>query len=406
MTTNTNHLNADNPFPNGPPDMAAVQDLYTRYIENTEKLRQAFERLEQRFREIDPYNIYNSIAEGLVTLDAAENILTFNLAAQKIFALKEDDVVGKSFRSILPACVSAFEEFLATESAEKHYEISFKNENGDPVFLRGRFSPLLDRNGEDIGTTCLFTDLSVERLLEEKARRSDRLTALGELAAGVAHEMRNPLTTIRGYLQILPDNKHDEEFIQEFSENLIREIDRLTRLTDDLLNMAKPISPELEVVDLADLVTAVALFLSDKLSNARVELFLDEKDELTTPVLVDGDRIKQVFINLIVNAIEAMEEGGKLSIRFSRRDERFTETEDSRTYAVAEIIDTGPGISKQVMDRLFDPFFTTKDTGTGLGLSLSNRIVDEHNGFLRVDSTSGEGTRFWVFLPLVEQTDM
>ncbi len=386
-------------------DPKALHELYTLYNENTKKLREAFERLEQRFREIDPYNIYGSINEALITLDASENVLTFNKAAERIFNVREQDVAGKPFRQIVPPCEKAYDEYLQDNASEKHHEITFKKEDGERVFLRGRFSPLLDRHGEEIGTTCLFTDLSVERILEEKARRSDRLTALGELAAGVAHEMRNPLTTIRGYLQILPDNKDDEAFISEFTHNLIREIDRLTRLTENLLNMAKPISPELQQVSLSDLVQSVALFLMEKFEQANVRFSMDDQAP-STRVFIDKDRMKQVFINLFMNAIEAMEGGGEVKVRFTHRKERLSESDEPWDYVVTEISDTGPGIPAKVLERLFDPFFTTKDSGTGLGLSLSNRIVEEHGGFLRVDSTEGEGTQFWVLLPVPDQMEI
>ena len=319
----------------------------------------------------------------------------------RIFEIEEREAVGKPFRECLPVCARSFGEYLESGSPEDRYEISFRNTNGDPVVLRCRFSELMDRNGEAIGATCLLHDLTVERLLEEKARRSDRLTALGELAAGVAHEMRNPLTTIRGYLQILPQYKEDEDFIQEFSDNLIREIDRLTRLTDDLLNMAKPISPERRPEHLSVLVEEVAAFLAEKFSSAEIQLNMEEDVE-GTPVRLDGDRMKQVFINLFVNAVEAIGNGGRIDVRFTQRVEKLSEDERPKTYAVAEISDNGPGIPERILERLFDPFFTTKDSGTGLGLSLSNRIVEEHNGFLRVNSTEGEGTVFWVMLPLLE----
>lgn len=382
-------------------DPQALQQLYALSLESTEKLRSAFERLEKRFREIDPCNIYNSITDALITLDQEEKILTFNQAAVRIFEIPDREAIGKSFCECLPMCAKAFGDYLGTGSPDDRYEISFRRPSGDPIVLRGRFSGLLDRNGEVIGVTCLLHDLTVERMLEEKARRSDRLTALGELAAGVAHEMRNPLTTIRGYLQILPKFKDEEAFIQEFSENLIREIDRLTRLTDDLLHMAKPISPERKPRQLSNLVREVADFLVDKFHATGVQLQVD-RDEGGTPVRIDEDRMKQVFINLFVNAIEAIERNGCVEVRFSRRVEKLSEKEEPRTYAVAEVADNGPGIPEAYRDRLFDPFFTTKDSGTGLGLSLSNRIVEEHGGFLRVTSIPGEGTSFWVMLPLVE----
>ncbi len=382
-------------------DPQALQRLYSLYTESTEKLRLAFESLEKRFREIDPYNIYNSITEALVTLDQDEKILTFNHAAVRIFETEEQNAVGKPFLECLPVCSKAFREYQQSGSPEDRYEISFRNQKGDPVVVRGRFSDLMDRHGEAIGTTCLLHDLTVERLLEEKARRADRLTALGELAAGVAHEMRNPLTTIRGYLQILPQFKNDDEFLQEFSDNLIREIDRLTRLTDDLLNMAKPISPERRPEHLSVVVEEVAAFLAEKFRTAEIQCKV-EPDRQGTPVFIDIDRMKQVFINLFVNAIEALGKDGRIEVHYSHRVEKLSEDEKPRTYAVAEVADNGPGIPEHNLNRLFDPFFTTKDSGTGLGLSLSNRIVEEHNGFLRVNSIQGEGTSFWVMLPLAD----
>ncbi|MBI1389402.1 MAG: PAS domain-containing protein [bacterium] len=399
---NAQGLHTQSP-PGAPADAAALKELYAQYNQNTEKLRLAFERLERRFREIDPYNIYNSITEALITLDRDENILTCNAAAERIFELNAHQAAGRSFRDALPMCVRSFEDHAERADPGARYEIHFRNSGGDPMYLRGRYSPLLDRNGDEIGYTCLFTDHSVERLLEEKARRQDRLTALGELAAGVAHEMRNPLTTIRGYLQILPDNKDDDEFIHEFSDNLIREIDRLTRLTDNLLNMAKPISPELRRVCLSETVTAVADFLADKLKSGGVSVEIEESAE-SFPVRVDVDRIRQVFINLFVNAAEAMSDGGRVFVRLSRRTETFSSDEDPTVFVVAEVADNGPGIPPQLIDRLFDPFFTTKDTGTGLGLSLTNRIVEEHGGFIRVESAAGEGARFWVFLPEADES--
>lgn len=382
-------------------DPRALQNLYALYNENTEKLRLAFERLEKRFREIDPYNIYNSITEALITLDQEDKILTFNPAAEKIFGVEEREVVDRPFAERVPVCAGPLAEYRQSGSVDDRYEITFRNDRGDPVVLRGRFSPLLDRNGEEIGTTCLFTNLSLERLLEEKARRADRLTALGELAAGVAHEMRNPLTTIRGYLQILPTYKNDDEFIQEFSENLIREIDRLTRLTDDLLNMAKPISPEMQIEDMAKVVQETIQFLGDKFAARNVALRVVDGSG-GTAVRMDRDRVKQVMINLLVNALEAIGQNGQVEIRHSQRVEKMDENQPPRTFVVTEVIDNGPGIPPHWLDRIFDPFFTTKDSGTGLGLALSNRIVEEHGGFLRVDSAPGEGTRFWVFLPLAE----
>ena len=287
------------------------------------------------------------------------------------------------------------------EGPARNLEVTAVRPDDQTVHLRGSVTPLLDREGQPRGATYIFADLTSQRLLEERARRADRMTALGELAAGVAHEMRNPLTTIRGYLQALPDFKDDAGFIDEFSENLIREIDRLTRLTNDMLDMVKPISNDLQTADIGALVSDVLDFLSERAREAGVTYTL-ERDPRGSPAAVDPDRVRQIFINLIVNAIEAVGEGGRITVSLERNDEQVDETGRCRTFATATVADDGPGVPADHIDRLFDPFFTTKSAGTGLGLALSSRIAEEHEGFLRVDSEEGEGTTFYLLLPLAE----
>ena len=230
------------------------------------------------------------------------------------------------------------------------------------------------------------------------------MTALGELAAGVAHEMRNPLTTVRGYLQILPSMKNNPEFLEEFTANVIREIDRLASLTDDMLDMAKPISHDLETYDLSDVACEVIRFLEDRFETAGVRVDIHRESQ-GGPVQIDRDRLKQVFINLLLNATEALQpSGGNIEVRLSRSSERLARGEEIRPFAVCRIKDDGPGIPADRLDRLFDPFFTTKPHGTGLGLAVSNRIVEEHGGFLRVESEEGQGAEFSLFLPIAEKT--
>jgi len=170
-----------------------------------------------------------------------------------------------------------------------------------------------------------------------------------------------------------------------------------------LLNMAKPISPEQQTVTLHETVQSVATFLADKLDDSGVKIEIADSDARAT-IRVDVDRIKQVFINLFVNAAEAMSSGGTVQVRFSQKEERLAPDAPLKPFVVAEVADNGPGIPKNIIDRLFDPFFTTKSSGTGLGLSLTNRIVEEHGGFIRVESTIGDGARFWVFLPAADET--
>jgi len=229
--------------------------------------------------------------------------------------------------------------------------------------------------------------------IEEQLRRADRLSALGELAAGLAHEIRNPLASIRGAAEILQDGVEDQDPRNEFSRILFRETDRLNRVVQDFLAFARPAPEDRSRLDVNPLVEEILklIQLQAEKSGVRVEF----RAGRVPIVLGVGEKLKQVFLNLALNAVQAMPQGGTLVVA--------TGTEQNR--AVIRFIDTGCGIPETEMGHIFDPFFTTRRNGTGLGLAITFRIVRGHGGTIEVDSRVGEGTEFRLYLPGEDRTE-
>ncbi|MBE7559972.1 sensor histidine kinase [bacterium] len=236
------------------------------------------------------------------------------------------------------------------------------------------------------------------RALEEQARRSDRLRALGELAAGVAHEMRNPLTTIRGFIQILPDEYDDPQFRREFTCNVLREIDRLVDLTENLLDFARPTSSERARLSMGEFLDELLAFLSERFRrNGTVVSW--ERGDGEHFVSADRNRLRQVFLNLLTNAEEAMPGGGRIQVALAAARRSLSADGPELPVVVIEVADEGPGVPPDKLSSIFDPFVSTKHHGAGLGLAISHRIVEEHGGLLEVENRPTGGALFRVVLP-------
>jgi two-component system, NtrC family, sensor histidine kinase HydH len=229
--------------------------------------------------------------------------------------------------------------------------------------------------------------------IEEQLRRAERLSALGELSAVLAHEIRNPLGSIRGTAEILRDDFRPGDRKYEFLEILIKEADRLNRVVEDFLNLARPIQVERETCDLmAELKEVVALVAGEAaLRGVRLEL----APAAVPPVRGDREKLRQVFLNLILNGVQATGRGGGLTITAARH----SAGEGVPVVVELTFADTGAGIDPTVLPRIFEPFFTTKAEGTGLGLAITQKIIESHGGTIEVESTLGKGTTFRVRLP-------
>jgi len=246
------------------------------------------------------------------------------------------------------------------------------------------------------GHLLLIEDLSERRALESELRRARQLALVGTLAAEMAHEIRNPLVSIKTFSQLLPERLNDQQFQLKFAQIARREFDAIGRIIDRLLNLAGPSESVRRPVDLAVLATEVLELLAPEIQAQQIVVETDFASG-SPPLLVDGDRVKQVVRNVVTNAVQAMPTGGRLGIAGSTQ----TEKGNSVPTAYRMIIeDTGCGIPREDLANVFNPFFTTRERGFGLGLSLARNVMDEHGGSIEIESEPGRGTCVTVTLPL------
>jgi len=242
------------------------------------------------------------------------------------------------------------------------------------------------------------THLLLEK--ETQLRRADRLSALGQLSAGLAHEIRNPLGSIKGAVEILQDDYPAGHPKAEFFGILLKEVDRLNDVLTNFLSFARPVSPHLAPVDVREILTAVEGLISGQARRRQVQIFTSFHSG-PSRVMADETLLKQACLNIMLNALEAMPEGGDLTIATQLGPGSAASQAGDRPEWVEVVFDdTGPGIAEEHLGRIFDPFFTTKKDGTGLGLAITHRIIEGHHGTIRVMSQRGKGTTFVVSLPL------
>ena len=279
-------------------------------------------------------------------------------------------------------------------------EFTFNSRHGSDRTIGFKSVPLTDGNGERTGVIFIFQDLTQLKSMEEELKKADRLSAIGQLSAHIAHEIRNPLASISGSVQLLAQGENIDPKDKKLVDIVVRETDRLNNLIQDFLCYARPMKPQKGPVSLKELLGALHLLVGkDPRFQAVRTNFCCDRDIV---LYADNDQLEQVFWNLLVNAAEAMPDGGDIHLKVTESPGRFGET----TEAKIVIADTGCGMDREKMQRVFEPFFTSKKGGTGLGLATVYRIVDAHSGVITVDSATGKGTTFTMYLPIGEQAFM
>ena len=273
---------------------------------------------------------------------------------------------------------------------EKQMDIRRRGRDGK-IPISVSVAPLRDEAGQEQGRVLLIKDLREIRDLEEKVRRSERLASLGRLAAGVAHEIRNPLSSIRGFAQYFAKRFKGQEEEEGYAAVMVKEVDRLNRVITELLDFAGPKEPRREPHSLEHIAEQALKLLASDLALRKIAVAKDYEAGLPAAP-VDRDQISQVFINLLLNAMESMDGGGKIMVTLKK----------SELPHAAEIViaDTGSGIPEEDREKVFEPFFSRKKKGTGLGLAVVHQIIEGHGGNISVESRMGEGTRFRIHLPL------
>jgi signal transduction histidine kinase len=256
-------------------------------------------------------------------------------------------------------------------------------------------STLANQMAVAIENAKLYEDLKRSK---SYVRRADRLASLGTLTAGLAHEIRNPLVAIKTFIQLLPERFNDEEFLNHFTNIASSEVDRISLFINELLNFARPYEPKLEFEDVNTVLDGIVLLVSTQTKKKRVNVVKSYSPDLRL-VQIDREQIKQVFLNVLLNAVAATPEDGSITVK----TRSFTKPE-GEPYIQIEFTDTGCGIPSDQLEEIFNPFFSTKSTGSGLGLSISHQIVEDHKGFIHVESELTKGSSFFINLPLEQES--
>jgi two-component system, sporulation sensor kinase E len=375
-----------------------VEERRTRdLMQVSRKLEEAYKALEERAMQlisIQDYtqSILRSVTSGVITVGPDASVATLNPSAERMLGIPEDLAVAKTIRSIfkddggLSLDVS---RVLEGRSPRTLRDISVVTRGGKTVHAQASVSRMRDVGGRKLGAVVTIEDVSEVKALTDQLIRADRLAAMGELTAGVAHEVRNPLGIIRASVQLMEESSDNRAKVHDAAEVIKHEIDRLDRVIKSLLDFGRPSSPTMRLVDVRRVLEEVVLFtrkFADRSNVQIVEEYADDVHEITG----DPEQLKQVFVNLISNAVQAMtEDGGTLTVSSGFEDD----------FVFVRFSDTGPGIPSESIGKVFDPFFSTRDDGTGLGLTIVHRIVDEHGGHIEVTSDAGTGTAFTVHLP-------
>jgi two-component system sensor histidine kinase PilS (NtrC family) len=328
-------------------------------------------------------NIVRSLGSGLLSCDPDGRLVYFNPAAREILSLSDADL-GRPIDEVLPGFHAVPDP---AQADVPRGELAITTRTGKRLHVGLSRTPLLDGRGRSIGDLVIFQDLTRLHELTEKVRRSERLAALGGMAASVAHEIRNPLAAISGSAELLSslELEHDDRRLLSI---IRRESTRLSDLVTDLLAFTRPRAPQVSTVNVSRLVRETCEAFSADPANAGIDVEVAGEEAVTAEL--DGVQLSQVLWNLLRNASEAMQGKGHVRVRVSRPGER----------AQISVTDDGPGIEAGLREKVFDPFFTTKDHGTGFGLAIAHRIVGDNGGTLELDDRVERGARFVLRFPL------
>nr|WP_084224692.1 ATP-binding protein [Paenibacillus pectinilyticus] len=330
---------------------------------------------------------------GVLLINLDYQLADISDRACQMLALEREHILNKSLDDIfatVPSQHQLVQRSLLNGAIVRNHAVSWTN-NQERFDLLLDSSVLKDSQGNIVGAYVIFKDVTNMRSLEQMVQRSDRLAMIGQIAAGTAHEIRNPLTSIKGFLQVFRRAFGERDMCKEqnFTDVMLEEIDRINALVNEFLLLSKPRHVAYEPILVSEVLRGMVPIIHNEAILYNVQLHYEASCHVPE-VIADNELLKQVFLNVCKNGIEAMPDGGVLTI-----SERVDTIERN---VCVDIHDTGSGIPMFVIDKIFDPFFTTKDTGTGLGLSVCQRIIHDMGGTIRVGS-KGFGTTFTISIP-------
>ena len=404
-------------------DVKALTEAFEVFTRSTHTLEEAYRLLEERARELgvelaakyrelaltnDYLNsILESMSDGVIVADMDGIVTKFNRSASIILEYTEEEVTGQSFFNLFGREFStkdgaAHARPCAKSGGQSYFDL-FRREpvapdgamgailcakSGREISVSERDAPISDRSGTLIGYVKVFQDLTEIEALREQMRQVDRLAAIGEMAATVAHEIRNPLGGIRGFAALLARDIPNEDPRSRLVEKILVGTRNLNKVVDELLEYTRPMDLRLRPANCAELIDAAISYLEIGSRPITIANAVPHN----VKIYADPDKVRQVFLNILLNAIQSVDSDG---------DIRISATVNEAMIEVS-IHDTGCGIPREDLTQVFSPFYTTKEKGAGLGLAIAAKIVDGHGGTLRAESELGAGTTFLVSLPRAE----
>jgi PAS domain S-box-containing protein len=362
------------------------------------------------FTEVQNAKIYNetlleNLTTGVIAAGTDERITVFNNEAGEITELDAEAVLDHSIDELPEPVHEVLRKTLRTGESQEDSELVLRfGDRG--IVVRASTSIFHGEDRQVLGALMVLTDITALKRLELQIRRSDRLASLGTLSAGMAHEIKNPLVSIKTFAQLLPERYQDSDFRDTFSNLIGHEIDRIDSLVNQLLRFARPAKPQLQPMHVHETLEKSLLLVGHRLYQKDIKLTRSWQANVDT-IRADPDQLEQVFLNFFINAMDAMKNGGELTVttEIGADDEwvsalTHSNGEGNEVLRVT-VRDSGEGIRSEDIPHVFDPFFTTKDYGTGLGLSVVHGIIQEHGGQIEVESELKKGTAFHILLPLV-----
>jgi len=356
-------------------------------------LAQAYRSAKSSLTRIKAFSdtVVENMPIGLLAIDANRKIVSFNQTAEAVLQLSSSKVLGKDAGEILPRQLLVLIDELESQRDIIEKEIDCALKDGKLIPLEVSGSSLEGDNDTFLGDVILFRDLSEVQDLKREIERNRRLASLGRLAAGIAHEIRNPLSSIKGFATYFRERYKEMPEDRKTAEIMVQEVDRLNRAIGQLLEFARPMIIQKKPTSIHTVIQH-SLKMIEREAQAKAIRITTHLSPEIKDVSIDPDRINQVLLNLYINSIEAMEHGGSLSVGLSRDD-------NSQGIKIA-VSDTGVGIKKEDLVHVFDPYFTTKQSGTGLGLAIVHKIIESHKGEVKVESELNKGTTVKILLPV------
>ncbi len=349
--------------------------------------------------------ILDNIDRAVIAFDSDGRITLFNPAAEALMECSSRQIVGKSYQDLFKSQETLL--YLVKVALKEGRSITddeglfLHRSNASPLPVNAYTAPIFAQGGNQNGAVMIIRDLSRIKDLEGTLRRADRLSMLGTLAAGLAHEIKNPLGGIKGAAQLLSMELSKDSPLQDYTQIMIKEAERINFIIEELMDLGSPREPEVGDVDLTRVLNDIVLLQREAARSRNIQFKL-KLDPSIPPVQGDEGLLTRLFLNLIKNARESISREGKVVIETRIASNYHMTGPGRRSSPMVDIIisDTGCGIDQREMDRIFTPYFTTKNKGSGLGLAISQKIIEDHSGLLKIESIPNQGTTVTTSLPL------